>query len=339
MKYLFALINLILLAGSAFFCVDIFHKTVLKTPSFMPDINAPANRPAGLVQNQESTGAYRQGHEIIVQRNLFKVEIEKKEGPGKESSGSTEKLEPTTLSLTLWGTVTGGSELYAVIEDKKSRLQALYQEGDPIQEATIKKILKKEIILTFQGKDQVLEMEIDAKKAGPVAKPLENIIPGAVINDGSVPLPQTSKSTPGNTDDIMTQIKFRPFFTKGAPSGVMVFGIKPDSVFNRSGLRNGDILKTVNGNPVASVEEASSALSDIQNASVITLVRSGETKEISFGSGQPGGEQGNEGESGEVKEEKLPDLQEKPEVKSQAPEDQEPEKTENSEDRNKGEES
>jgi general secretion pathway protein C len=327
MKYLFALINLILLAGAAFFCIDIFQKTVFKDSSFISDIKPPDDRTADLVQNQEGTGAKRNSYDIIVQRNLFKVQIERKVEADKNSSGSTEKLEPTTLSLTLWGTVTGGEELYAVIEDKKSRLQALYQEGDSIQDAMIKKILKKEIILTFQGKDQVLEMETDSEKSGPVKKSVETQIPGIAVNDGQAPLIQTSPSTPGNTGGVMTQIKFRPFFSKGAPDGVMIYAIKPDSVFSRAGLRNGDIVKEINGTPVVSIEEASASLSDLESnpAARITLIRGGVTKEIFYNAGQPDKEQGHEDEPGEMKEEKSEDI--------------EVEKIENADEKNKGEES
>lgn len=327
MKYLFALINLILLAGAAFFSADIMDKTVLKDPSLISDIKPLEDGTADFVQNQGGAGVKRNSYDIIVQRNLFKVQIERKEGSDNESSYSAEKLEPTTLSLTLWGTVTGGSELYAVIEDKKSRLQALYEEGDLIQDAKIKKILKKEIILTFQGKDQVLEMETDPGKTGPIKKSGEIRIPGTAMNDGQAPLVQTFLSTIGNTDDIMTQIKFRPFFSKGVPDGVMIYAIKPDSVFNRAGLRNGDIVKEINGIPVASIEEASASLSDLEGDSAvkITLVRGGAIKEISYNVGQPGKAQGHEEEPGEMREEKSEDI--------------EAEKIENADGKNKGEES
>jgi general secretion pathway protein C len=330
MKYLFALINLILLSGSAFFCIDIFQKTVFKDPSFISDIKPLDGGTADLVQNQEGAGVKQNSYDIIVQRNLFKVQIERKEESDNESSHSTEKLEPTTLSLTLWGTVTGGSELYAVIEDKLSRLQALYEEGDLIQDATIKKIMKKEIILTFQGKDQVLEMETDPGKSGPIKKSGEIQIPG------KAPLIQTFPSTPGNTGDIMTQIKFRPFFTKGSPDGVMVYAIKPDSVFNQIGLRNGDIVKAINSASIASVEDAFSFLSDMERTDAVrvTLIRNGEIKEISFNSGQLEGLE--QGGNQEIKQEILTEAQDKGE--DQSPKDIELENAENSEDKNKGEE-
>lgn len=318
MKYVFALINLVLLAASAYFCAEIFYKTVLKDTSVIPETKDLAAEPANTVQNREKKDSPRQGHEIIVQRNLFKVETEKKDSPGNGPAGAKdrEKLEPTTLSLMLWGTVTGGSDLYAVIEDKKSRLQALYQEGDSIQDATIKKILKRAVILTYQGKDQVLEMETATEKDGSVKKSLNHKAFGEDTMSNQPLLTQHPIQPPpqqpfGNTDELKTKIKLRPFFTKGQPDGVMVYAIKPESVFNRAGIRNGDIVKAIDGVPVSSLEDASSLLAAIENADAakITLIRSGETKEISYSA-----------------ENVL------------APGDQEPEKAEISEDQNKGEE-
>ena len=345
MKYIFTLINLFLLAACAFFSADMVYKTVLKDTSFMPEIKGPTVKQAGTQKNHPIKGVTRHGHEIIVQRNLFKIETEKKEASDKDATGSKErgKLEPTTLSLTLWGTVTGGSDLYAVIEDKKSRLQALYQEGDSIQDATVKKISKKEVILTFQGKDQILEMETDPEKTGSIEKPLNKQAPRAAMNENQnalppQPPPQAQQSS-GSASEIMTNIKFRPFFTKGSPDGVMVYAIKPDSIFNRSGIRNGDIVKAVNGTPVSSVEDASSLLSGMENAATarLTLIRSGEIKEISYSAGSAArpSEVPVQIVPGEMTEEKLPDPpQDRGEIRTQAPEDQEPEKAEISEDKN-----
>lgn len=316
MKYIFALINIALLTVSAFFCADMFYKVLLKDISSIPEIEEPEAKQIDSGQKQAKKGVDGQSHEIIVQRNLFKVETKKKDGSAKDPEEAKEKLEPTTLSLTLWGTVTGGSNLYAVIEDKKSKLQALYQEGDLVQDAKVKKILKKEIILTYQGKDQILEMETDSKKTGTVKNFQNNPNSGQVIinhQDGLTPKPQAPSD---NAAEILTNIRFRPFFTKGSPDGIMVYGVKPESIFNRAGLRNGDIIKTINGTPVETVEDASSLLSGLENSgdARVTLIRRGETKELSFNSEQI----------------------EKPE--DETPEDQEPGKAENSEEKNKGEE-
>ncbi len=344
MKYIFTLINLFLLAACAFFCADMVYKTVLKDSSFVPEIKSPSIKPTNTIQKQTKKDLNRQGHEIIVQRNLFKVETEKKEATDKASgSNEQENIELTTLSLTLWGTVTGGSDLYAVIEDKKSRIQALYQEGDSIQDARVKKILKREVILTFQGKDQVLEMETDSDNTDLVKKPLNKLASRADRNKNRNDLPpQQPQPYSGNISDIMKKIKLRLFYTKGSPDGVMVYAMNPDSIFNKVGIRNGDIVKSINGTPVSSIEDASSMLSGMENtdAAKLILIRNGETKEISYSAGSPdSAAQPIEAPAhvvpDEINEEKLPGPpQDKGNIKPHVPEDQEPEKAEISEDKN-----
>jgi len=158
----------------------------------------------------------------------------------------------------------------------------------------------------------------------------------------TVLLPQQPQPRPGNTGEIMTKIKLRPFFTTGSPDGVMVYAIKPDSVFNKAGIRNGDIVKSINGTPVSSIEDASSMLSGMENtdAAKLILIRNGETKEISYSAGSPdSAAQPIEAPAHvvpeEINEEKLPGPpQDKGNIKPHVPEDQEPEKAEISEDKN-----
>ncbi len=352
MKTIFALINLFFLAVCAFFCAEMVYKIMLNDTALVTEIKEPTAKPIKSAEKQ-TRKINLQSHDIIAQRNLFKVEIEKKQASDKASGGKEPvKLEPTTLSLILWGTVIGGSDLYAVIEDKKSGIQALYQEGDSVQDAIIKKILKKEVILSFQGKDQILEMETNSENTDLAKTPVNKSVPKLSIsqNQNDLPLPQKpvllQPPLPqnSNTGENTTKIKFRPFFTKGSPDGVMVYAIKPESVFNKAGIRNGDIVKSINGTPVSSVEDASSLISDMENSGngKLTLIRSGETKEISYkagGAGQPPNGKQALAAPEELKGEKLPDpAQGKGEIRTQSPEEQEPEKTESSDDRNKGEE-
>ena len=71
-----------------------------------------------------------------------------------------EGLQQTNLKLKLWGTVTGNKEeAYAVIEESGKRQQNLYRVGDSIQNATVKLILREKIVLSVNGKDEILDIE------------------------------------------------------------------------------------------------------------------------------------------------------------------------------------
>ena len=82
----------------------------------------------------------------------------------------------------------------------------------------------------------------------------------------------------------MRQIKFRPHFSEGEPDGLMVYGIRPNSVFRKIGLRNGDIIKDVNGAAIVSKSDVSDLLAEIegQDDLKLTLFRRGKVKELTY---------------------------------------------------------
>ena len=69
-------------------------------------------------------------------------------------------LKPTSLNIVLLGTVSGPQRIaFAVMEEKGKKKQGLYQTGDMVQGALIKKVLRGKVIIEVKGKDEILEME------------------------------------------------------------------------------------------------------------------------------------------------------------------------------------
>lgn len=287
MKYLFTLLNCLFVVTSAYFCVDIVYKKVVpevKTTSTGQGGEKTRKIPRSTV-NRPNVIASR--NKVIWKRNLFRVELEKKGVSGANSfEQEPEELEPTHLKLALWGTVTGGEGPYAVIEDKKVRLQSLYLVGDTVQGAKVKKILRQKVVLSFQGKDQILEMEMETHaKKGSLFNLYRVTSPGAFPAFAPVVRKKIeTKQLLEGSGALMRQIKFRPHYTKGEPDGLMVFGIRPNSIFSNIGLRNGDIVKQINETPIASEEDAASIFSEIINSdqSKLTLFRRGKVQELVY---------------------------------------------------------
>ncbi|GEM_PF-1414497 len=100
-----------------------------------------------------------QDYKVIVERNLFKTYLVEKTPVKPETANPLEGLENTSLDLVLMGTITGqAGRSRAVILEKAKRKQEIYYKGDFIQEAEIKDILRGKVILSYQGKDEVLDM-------------------------------------------------------------------------------------------------------------------------------------------------------------------------------------
>ncbi len=283
MKYIFHIINAVLVIALAGSMVKAVYDHMLPAPLVFQDEKAGGDHPSvGLKKSKPVLD--RQQIKMITQRNLFKVAVEKPLEPVvKEDAASVETLEPTTLKVALWGTVIGQAEPYAVIEDKKQRKQSLYQVGDTIQDARIKEILRNKVVLTFQGKDQILLMEEEIKnKSGSRSvrrpgQPDEQPVPP--VDDGF----NGGTLTGSDAGQLKTQIKFRPHFKSGQVDGLMVYGIRPNSEFRKMGLRNGDIIKEMNGTPIRSAEDAFQLISgEDQGNGKLTLLRRGKEKELFF---------------------------------------------------------
>jgi general secretion pathway protein C len=69
----------------------------------------------------------------------------------------------------------------------------------------------------------------------------------------------------------MEQVKVMPNFNNGEPEGFRLSGIKTDSLVRKMGLRNGDVITGVNGNPIRTMEDAMGFYQQLGGADNVTL--------------------------------------------------------------------
>jgi hypothetical protein len=88
------------------------------------------------------------------------ISDETNQGEAKSDRNKIKAFKKANLSLRLWGTITGGNiNAYAIIEDTTTRKQKLYREGDGIQNATVKKIFRDNVVLSIGDKFEILKIE------------------------------------------------------------------------------------------------------------------------------------------------------------------------------------
>ncbi len=103
---------------------------------------------------------------IIVQRNIFGSPPSVDEGEFAVENDPVEEMDVTSLDIVLKGTISvGGGNSRAIILDKTDEKQDLYQEGDTIQGAFVKEILRTKVILSYNGRDESLIMSDTAGAA------------------------------------------------------------------------------------------------------------------------------------------------------------------------------
>ena len=60
----------------------------------------------------------------------------------------------------------------------------------------------------------------------------------------------------GNVDDKIQDVSVDTVNIYGRPAGVKIYPIEPDSIFSKIGLKNGDVIKEVDGMEISSPEQA-----------------------------------------------------------------------------------
>ena len=269
------LANLALIALAAYFTAGLFYQIwgvqlQPTEPTFAEKSKvARARRVA-----TKPYGAYRP----ILQRDLFKTQKEPVT-PTQKSDVNLGSLEETKLKLKLWGTVTGDKEKsYAVIENTQSREQNLYRVGDSIQNATLKLILRSKVVISVNGNDEVLAME-EIKQSG---SPSRVVAGGSRVprQTGSRGIRRQRVSLRRNmiteaiedVSKLMTQVKITPKMGEdGQQEGLSMSNIKPNSIFRRMGLRNGDVLKSVDGQEIQSVDDALKLYDSLKSADKVAV--------------------------------------------------------------------
>ena len=265
------IVNVLLITAGVYFGVNAFYSisTAWLSPEEAP---APQAYSRKVPFKQQDDNPPLSGYRAITKRNLFNTNPDI-EAPAKAID--VDNLKKTDLNLKLWGTVTGQDrKAYAVIEDTKTRKQELYRIGDSIQDATLKLILRQKVVLSVKDGDEILGMEeIGAAKRGREsprgARKAAAAPPKMPVS--SYPRQLTLKSDQiesalENLDQLMDQARIRPHIEDGKPSGISITGIKPNTIFRKMRLRNGDIITGVNGDPIESVDDAMKIFGDLSSA-------------------------------------------------------------------------
>lgn len=280
-RHSFTIANLVLIALLSYMGVSSAYRLLIGRP---PPV--PARPPAAVIQVPRERAVNRpwSDYRAIVDRDLFKTGT----APSAEQPKiDLEGLKQTELNLKLWGTVSGlKGAAYAVIEDTKLKQQNLYREGDSLQNAEVKVILREKVVLSVNGRDEILTME-EVKSTGPPSR-----FSGTTASADS-PATRAQRITlrraqieeaMQNVSELMGQVKVRPHFENGQPEGLTLSSIAPRSIFRRMGLRNGDVIKGVDGQRIESVDDALKFYESIRSASNMTvdIQRRGRDKSIEY---------------------------------------------------------
>lgn len=181
----------------------------------------------------------------------------------------------STLKAKLLGTAPGhGMDSYAIIEDGTTRKQELYRIGDQIQNRTLARVEWDHVILKNGNREEVLK--IVETQGGPA---VASAVTDAASDDGIEALNENEfviaraevDEAMQNLNQLFTQIRAVPHFQEGKANGFRLFAIRRNSIFEKIGLKNGDIVSSINGNPLTDPARAMQLFQELKDESRVQV--------------------------------------------------------------------
>lgn len=266
-RYL-VVVNLLLLALAAYSASSIVGTALAARLIPPPDVEI-SPPPAPLEIEPAKPATY---YALIPKRDIFNS-VKPTPVPVQEKV----EAAPTQLKLKLWGTaVFDKGNSFSIIEDQGARKQGVYGINAVVPgNAVVKAIEWNRVILSHNGKDEILELEEPKSVAGP-ARAIAAAPAGAPAANGSgiqqlseneftVPKAEVDSALE-NMSQLFTQIRAVPHFEGGQSIGFRLFAIRRGSLFDRIGLKNGDIIRSINGNEMTDPSKAMTLLQALRDS-------------------------------------------------------------------------
>ncbi len=195
--------------------------------------------------------------------------------PSKSSVISTGKNIPFLTQYKLIGTaVRKGGESYAVFENTSRRDQIFLKEGETTDNnVMLKRVDHGKVTLLSDGTEYNMEITYKSQEDKTTASRSR---PLPTSNDVSSNLAtalnkREVEDTLKDMNKVMTQARIIPYIVNNKNQGYRIFSIRPNSIYTKIGLKNGDVIQRVNGIELASPEKAYSLFQQLKDEPKVSL--------------------------------------------------------------------
>lgn len=287
-------VNLVLLGLAAYWGASTVSTAIAARLTPMPQVDLPSPPELPPPQANRPLTYYA----AISRRNIFNVEPTP--GPAVQ-----QVVVKTPLNLKLWGVAIdqkNAKRSHAIIEDQKTHKQDVHRVGETVPGgAVVKEIAWNKVTLERDGALEILELI--SGTGGPGAASGMPVPPGRPgtspttaaagptgegiqkVSDTEFNVERTEvDSALENMNQLFTQIRAVPHFEGGQSVGFRLFAIRQDSLFDKIGLKNGDIIGRINGQDMTDPAKAISLFQELRNERQITveLTRNKEPLTLSY---------------------------------------------------------
>ncbi len=203
----------------------------------------------------------------------------------------------SSLRVKLLGTLVAALPEWSIasIQDVVTQKSATYMVGDTIEgtQAQVLEIERARVIVLHNGRKEFIDAT-PGDGSAPVAytppSPPQQVIAASPVGENAPPPSQvlgqgiraTSENeyevpraeidrTLSNLNDVAMQARIVPAFKNGVAQGFKLFSIRPDSIYTKIGIQNGDVIRRINGYDLNSPEKALEIYSKLKEASRIDI--------------------------------------------------------------------
>jgi len=267
----YTLPSLLVLVLVGYFCIS-------ATANFLragrEPVLAPQPAPAEATSKAEATVRPLEDYNIIFERNLFGASQGQTSVTQEEVSLEDIPTAEKNLGLKLIGTVAGddAATSFAIIDNKTTRKQELYHEGDKAGEVLIKKILRNKVIVDAGRGEELLALELEE-----TGKKVE-FSPAPLRERGPTPKEEPLKfdrgeveAALGNVDQLTQKLSISPFTRAGKPAGFRIGRLPAGSILTAMGLRSGDLITGVNDQAITGPEQATEFFQKLKQGGDVTI--------------------------------------------------------------------
>jgi len=263
-----------------------------QTAGVLAPISVVGTQDTGAIQTKGPADTSAKNYSAIIRRNIF---------CGADSAQATSRLlwdknaigsiqsDEEELGLVLIGTI-AGSPLFsrAIIKDIESKIPHLYKIGGTVAGARIKSIEKDIVILVHNGQSKILRLHVgrdhtqsrtqaNLAKSSELGKAAQPILP---VGESASKIPATL----GNLENIFDKAIIEPHAVNGQTEGLRVTGLENVPLVKDIGLKNGDIIRQVNGHHLTNKRKAYQIFQKARTQPTLSveLLRQGKAEELSF---------------------------------------------------------
>lgn len=262
-KTLYALALIGLLTISAYFLADTVDAMIGRSLDAAPKFTSPLERDRPVLEPRRELSHYAS----ILERGLFGDGKSPSNGPSVESS-----------SYKLIGTVEGESFSGAVLEDSTG--QTFYRIREKLPDGSRIVKIKQDIITIQRSNGSTIDIQLtDDTRIVTGNESVKKVSDNKYMVDQREMLASTE-----NMSQILTQARALPYQEQGKTVGFRISEISPGSIYEKIGLKNGDVIQKVNSQEVDDPAKFFQLYQGLRNERYIAidLIRGGARQTLNY---------------------------------------------------------